>query len=159
MWGWSAHIFCTSAVHLSSWRTQLMAYPGRLRSHVMPEPCLTLGAQMHFFGSPRSPDTPRYAPLLTLRAWRVDVVCSMTGRVVHAQSLFPEAATAQEVKDLPRFATTRGGEDPDEDWHGTSAPPKHIRTSCGVWGENMEKRDRFAFLGWAVYPRCALNTA
>ena len=30
---------------------------------------------------------------------------------------------------------------------------------CGVCGEDMERRDRFGFSGWAVHPRCALNTA
>ena len=29
----------------------------------------------------------------------------------------------------------------------------------GVHGENMGRCDRFGFSGWAVYPRCALNTA
>ena len=28
-----------------------------------------------------------------------------------------------------------------------------------VCGETMERRDRFGFSGWAVHPRCALNTA
>ena len=34
-----------------------------------------------------------------------------------------------------------------------------MRMPCGVCGDNMERRHRFGFSGWAVHPRCALNTA
>ena len=96
---------------------------------------------------------------ITLNATSLADTVIMTGRVLQAQRLFLEATTAQEVVDLTRVTTMRGETDADEDGRGAYAPQQNIRMPCRVCGENMERRDRFGFSRWAVYPRCALNTA
>ena len=96
---------------------------------------------------------------ITLNASSLADIVILTGRVLEAQRLFPEATTAQDVVDLTRLATTIKETEADKDWRGASAPQQNMLLPCGVCDENMERRDRFAFSGWAVHPRCALNIA
>ena len=60
---------------------------------------------------------------------------------------------------LTRVATTIREAEADEDGRGGPSPQQNRRMSCGVCGDTMERRDKFGFSGWAVHPRCALNTA
>ena len=60
---------------------------------------------------------------------------------------------------MPRVATTIREAEADEDGRGEPSPQQNRRMSCAVCGDTMERRDRFGFSGWAVHPRCALNTA
>ena len=83
----------------------------------------------------------------------------MTEIVLRVQRLFPEATTAQEVVDLIRVATTIREAEADEDGRGAPSPQQNRRMPCGMCGDTIERRDRFGFSGWAVHPRCALNTA
>ena len=83
----------------------------------------------------------------------------MTGRVLQAQRLFPEATTAQKIVDLTRVTTSRGEADADEDGRGASVPQQNVRMPIWVCGENIERHDRFGLSGSAVHPRCALHNA
>ena len=60
---------------------------------------------------------------------------------------------------MARVAKTPGEADAEEDGRGESAPQHHIRITCGARGQKIEKRDFFAFWGWAGHRRCALITA
>ena len=60
---------------------------------------------------------------------------------------------------LTRVATTIREAEADEDGRGVPSPQQNRRMPCGVCGDTMERRDRFGVSGWAVHPRCALNTA
>ena len=59
--------------------------------------------------------------------------------------------------DLSRSATERG-EDIQGEWHGTTPQPQED-TPCASCDRHMGDDERFAFSGWIVHRRCAVESA
>ena len=60
--------------------------------------------------------------------------------------------------DLSRNITERDEENHHGEWRGT-IPQQQVRAPCGVCGRYLEDDQRFAFGGWLVHRRCAVESA
>ena len=74
------------------------------------------------------------------------------------QRLRRRAHITPEVVDLSRNLAERDEEDHHGEWRGT-IPQQHVQAPCGVCGRHLEDDQRFAFGGWLVHRRCAVESA
>ena len=72
--------------------------------------------------------------------------------------LLRRAHITPKMVDLSRSVTERDEEDHYRDWRGT-IPQQHVRVPCGVCGRHLEDDQKFAFGGWLVHRRCAIESA
>ena len=73
------------------------------------------------------------------------------------QRLRGRAPITPEMVDLSRNLTERD----EEDYHGErwgTIPQQQVRAPCGVCGRHLEGDQRFAFGGWLVHRRCAVES-
>ena len=83
----------------------------------------------------------------------------ITSRVAAAElRLRSRTHLEPEGVDLSRSATERGEEVLQGEWRGT-IPQPHADTPCASCDRHMEDDERFAFSGWIVHRRCAVESA
>ena len=79
------------------------------------------------------------------------------GATAAEQRLRRRAHITPEMVDLSRNLTEQDEEDHHGEWRGT-IPQQQVRAPCGVCCWHLENDQRFAFGGWLVHRRCAVES-